>query len=175
MKKKDCYNLGKIIKKFSFKGEVIAKIDTDQPHIYEKIEFLLLEIDNKLIPYFINNSKLHKSNLLRIKFEDIDSESKAQEIINKNIFLPTETLPKLAGNKFYYHEIISFGVIDYNHGKIGTIVSVNDQTAQSLFVIDNGGIEILIPIVDEFITNVDRAKKEIHIKTPEGLINLYTN
>ena len=89
--------------------------------------------------------------------------------------MPTETLPKLADNKFYYHEIISFGVIDYNHGKIGTIVSVNDQTAQSLFVIDNGGIEILIPIVDEFITNVDRAKKEIHIKTPEGLINLFTN
>ena len=34
--------LGKIIKKFSYKGEVIAKIDTDQPNIYEKIEFLFL-------------------------------------------------------------------------------------------------------------------------------------
>ncbi|MBK43013.1 MAG: 16S rRNA processing protein RimM [Flavobacteriaceae bacterium] len=175
MKKKDCYKLGKIIKKFSFKGEVIAKIDTDQPNTYEKIEFLFLEIDNKLVPYFIDNSKLHKSNLLRIKFEDIDSETKAQKIINKNIFLPTDTLPKLIGNKFYYHEIIGFGVIDYNHGKIGNIVGVNDQTAQSLFVIDSRGIEILIPITDEFITNVDRAKKEIHIKSPEGLINLFTN
>ncbi|MBK43519.1 MAG: 16S rRNA processing protein RimM [Flavobacteriaceae bacterium] len=175
MKKKDCYKLGKIIKKFSFKGEVIAKIDTDQPNTYEKIEFLFLEIDNKLVPYFIDNSKLHKSNLLRIKFQDIDSETKAQKIINKNIFLPTDTLPKLIGNKFYYHEIIGFGVIDYNHGKIGNIVGVNDQTAQSLFVIDSRGIEILIPITDEFITNVDRAKKEIHIKSPEGLINLFTN
>ena len=175
MKKKDCYKLGKIIKKFSFKGEVIAKIDTDQPNTYEKIEFLFLEIDNKLVPYSIDNSKLHKSNLLRIKFEDIDSETKAQKIINKNIFLPTDTLPKLIGNKFYYHEIIGFGVIDYNHGKIGNIVGVNDQTAQSLFVIDSRGIEILIPITDEFITNVDRAKKEIHIKSPEGLINLFTN
>ena len=175
MKKKDCYKLGKIIKKFSFKGEVIAKIDTDQPNTYEKIEFLFLEIDNKLVPYFIDNSKLHKSNLLRIKFEDIDSETKAQKIINKNIFLPTDTLPKLIGNKFYYHEIIGFGVIDYNHGKIGNIVGVNDQTAQSLFVINSRGIEILIPITDEFITNVDRAKKEIHIKSPEGLINLFTN
>ena len=175
MKKKDCYILGKIIKKFSYKGEVIAKIDTDQPNIYEKIEFLFLEIDNKLIPYLINNSKLHKSNLLRIKFEDINSETKAQEIINKNIFLPIETLPKLIGNKFYFHEIIGFGVIDYKHGKIGTSVSVNDQTAQSLFVIDYRGIEILIPITDEFITNVDRVKKEIHLKTPKGLINLFTN
>ena len=175
MKKKDCYKLGKIIKKFSFKGEFIAKIDTDQPNTYEKIEFLFLEIDNKLVPYFIDNSKLHKSNLLRIKFEDIDSETKAQKIINKNIFLPTDTLPKLIGNKFYYHEIIGFGVIDYNHGKIGNIVGVNDQTAQSLFVINSRGIEILIPITDEFITNVDRAKKEIHIKSPEGLINLFTN
>ena len=134
-----------------------------------------MEIDNKLVPYFIDNSKLHKSNLLRIKFQDIDSETKAQKIINKNIFLPTDTLPKLIGNKFYYHEIIGFGVIDYNHGKIGNIVGVNDQTAQSLFVIDSRGIEILIPITDEFITNVDRAKKEIHIKSPEGLINLFTN
>ena len=113
--------------------------------------------------------------MLRIKFEDINSETKAQEIINKNIFLPIETLPKLNGNKFYFHEIIGFGVIDYKHGKIGTIVSVNDQTAQSLFVIDYRGIEILIPITDEFITNVDRVKKEIHLKTPKGLINLFTN
>jgi 16S rRNA processing protein RimM len=33
--------------------------------------------------------------------------------------------------------------------------------------------EILIPLVDEVILKVDRKKKELHIRAPEGLIDIY--
>ncbi|WP_191858705.1 ribosome maturation factor RimM [Hanstruepera ponticola] len=173
MKKEDCFYLGKIVKKYSFKGELLIKLDTDEPDLYESLDALFIDLRNNLVPFFIESSQLHKSDLLRVKFEDVDTEADADALIKSDIYLPLEFLPKLDDDKFYFHEIIGFQVIDKTHGNIGTIKSVNDSTAQALFEIDKDGIEILIPMNDEFISKVDKTKKEILVNTPEGLIDLY--
>ena len=51
--------------------------------------------------------------------------------------------------------------------------SVNDNSPQALFEIDNNGKEILIPINDEFIKNINRETKTISVLTPPGLIDLF--
>ncbi|WP_298494164.1 ribosome maturation factor RimM [uncultured Algibacter sp.] len=173
MKKEDCFYLGKIVKKYSFKGEVLAKLDTDQPEIYENLDAIFVELRNNLLPFFIEHSQLHKSELLRIKFEDVDTEADADAIMKSNLYLPLDLLPKLEGNKFYFHEVIGFIIEDKNFGEVGVIKAINDSTAQSLFEIDRDGIEILIPMNDEFIVKVDRDNKTIIVETPEGLIDLY--
>ena len=108
-----------------------------------------------------------------MKFEDVKNESEAMELINYEIFLPMEELPKLEGKKFYYHEVIGFKVIDINHGEIGEIIYINDQTPQHLFVVKSSGKEILIPINDDFILDLDRINKIINLKIPEGLLKIY--
>ena len=175
MKKKDCFFLAKIIKKYSFKGEVLAKLDTDQPELYKDLKVIFLEFNSSLVPYFIEKSKLHKSNLLRLKFEDINSDTEADKLIKKNIYLPLNLLPKLKGNSFYYHEILGFEIIDLNYGSVGEIKSVNDNSSQALFEIEKNGKQILIPINDEFIKNVNRETKTIKVLTPPGLIDLFIN
>jgi len=82
-------------------------------------------------------------------------------------------LPKLTGNKFYFHEVIGFTVVDVSFGNVGTIVHINDKVAQPLFEIDSNGKEIFIPMIDDFIKKVDRKNKKIEVETPEGLIELY--
>ncbi|TDU43122.1 16S rRNA processing protein RimM [Gelidibacter sediminis] len=173
MLKKDCFYVGKIVKKYSFKGELLIKLDTDEPEIYEDMESVFVELRNNLVPFFIESSQLHKSELLRIKFEDVDTEQDADALLKSDIYLPLEFLPKLEGNKFYFHEIIGFTVEDVNFGTVGIVKSVNDTTAQALFEIDRDGIEILIPLNDAFIKNVDKQNKLIVVDTPEGLIDLY--
>ena len=82
-------------------------------------------------------------------------------------------LPKLTGNKFYFHEIIGFTLLDSIHGDIGKVESVNDTTSQALFEVLKDGKQLLIPINDEIITKVDRENKIIHVTTPLGLVDLY--
>jgi 16S rRNA processing protein RimM len=84
-----------------------------------------------------------------------------------------DLLPKLSGNKFYFHEVIGFTVVDANFGEVGTIVHINDKAAQPLFEIDREGKEIFIPMIDDFIKKVDRENKTIQVETPDGLIELY--
>jgi 16S rRNA processing protein RimM len=175
MRKEDCFYLGKIAKKFSYKGEVLAWLDTDDPGFFENMESVFVEFNNHLVPFFILESRLHKNDFLRIRFEDISNEEEADKIMGCGIYLPLTGLPKLEGNKFYFHEIIGFDAVDQRLGNIGTIVGVNDTSAQALFEIKKGDIEILIPMIDHFIIKVDRENKAIELNTPEGLVDLYLN
>ncbi len=173
MKKEDCFYLGKIVKMYCFKGELLAKLDTDEPNLYENLDAIFLDLRGNLVPFFIEASQLHKSDLLRLKFEDVDTEADADALIKSELYLPLDLLPKLEGDKFYYHEVIGFKIIDSNFGEVGTIKAINDSTAQALFEIDRNGIEILIPMNDKFIVKVDKPNKIIEVSTPEGLIDLY--
>lgn len=175
MELKDCFYLGKITKRYSFKGELIISLDTDEPEIYKNLKSVFININGRLIPYFIEKSKSQKKSTLRVKFEDINSEEEALFIINKEVYLPLENLPKLKGKKFYYHEIIGYNVVDTNHGNIGLVVKVEDKTSQSIFIVKNTGKEILIPVNDNIIQMINRKNKTIHITAPNGLIDLYLN
>ena len=173
MRKEDCFYLGKIVSKYSFKGEVLVKIDTDEPELYDTMESVFVSLRNNLVPFFISKCRLHKSQLLRIDFEDVNSEDDADKIMGSELYLPLSFLPQLSGNKFYFHEVIGFKVIDDIHGDIGIIHSINDTTSQTLFEILKGDKQLLIPINDDIITQVDREAKTIHVTTPEGLVDLY--
>jgi len=173
MRKEDCFYLGKIVSKYSFKGEVLVKLDTDEPEIYEGMESVFVDLGKNLVPFFIEKSRLHKSSLLRVQFEDVKDEATANSLMGKTVFLPLTLLPKLEGNQFYYHEVIGFTLLDSVHGDIGRIESINDSASQVLFEAKKDGKELLIPLSEDIITKVDRESKVIHINTPEGLVDLY--
>lgn len=173
MRKEDCFYLGKIAKKFSFKGEVLAYLDTDEPELYENMESVFVEFNNNLVPFFIENSSLHKNDFLRIRFEDVKNEEEADRLLGCGIYLPLKLLPKLTGNKFYFHEVIGFEIEDKRLGVFGIIQSVNDTTAQPLFEVLNGEVELLIPMIDTFLVKIDRANKKVIMDLPEGLIEMY--
>ncbi|MGY6648241.1 ribosome maturation factor RimM [Wenyingzhuangia sp. IMCC45574] len=173
MRKEDCFYLGKIVRKYSFKGEVVIKLDTDDPSHYQNLESVFVEYGKDLIPFFITERLLQKGNQLRVRFETVDTEQDADAIMNSGIYLPLEFLPKLKGNQFYFHEIIDFTVEDVNFGTVGVLKGVNDNTAQPLFEILNNEVEILIPMVDDFIKEVDRKNKKLVLETPPGLIEMY--
>lgn len=173
MRKKDCFYLGKVAKKYSFKGEVLVYLDTDEPELYTELESMFVEINGHLVPFFIERSSIHREKFLRTQFEDMDSEEIADTIVGKDVYLPLTMLPKLEGNKFYYHEVVGFDAIDQRLGNFGTILRISDNGVQALFEIQKDDAVILIPLIDEFIIEVNRENKSILFNTPEGLIDLY--
>lgn len=173
MRKEDCFYLGKIAKKFSFKGEVLIYLDTDEPALYEDMESIFVEFNKNLVPFFIENSSLHKGDFLRVQFEDVITEEEADKLIGCEIYLPLSMLPKLEGNKFYFHEVIGFEIEDLKLGVFGVIESINDSSAQPLFEVLNGSVELLIPMIDQFLVKVDRENKKVVMDLPDGLIDMY--
>ncbi|HHT04242.1 MAG TPA: 16S rRNA processing protein RimM [Bacteroidales bacterium] len=168
---KDCFYLGLVVKPFSYKGELVLFFDVDEPQEYSELDGVYIEISNRLILYPIEALRLN-GNRAVVRFENMNEED-SLKLITKKLFLPLDLLPKLDGNKFYFHEVIGFKIIDEEKGDIGIINSIVEYPAQPLFSIAFKEKEILMPVVDQIIQKVDREAKIIYIKAPEGLIDLY--
>ena len=171
MEIKDCYNLGRITKAWGYKGQVVIFLDVDTPEDYAGLDSAFVEVKGKLIPYFFRIDSLN-GNTAVITFEDLAAEQ-ALALVGHELYLPLTLLPKLEGNKFYFHEVVGFRVIDEQWGDIGTLQTVIDYPAQALFQVMKNGVEILIPVIDEVIKKVDREQKTLFIAAPNGLIDLY--
>jgi 16S rRNA processing protein RimM len=173
MNKDDFYYLGKISKPFGSKGQVVVFLDVDDPLKYTKLESVYLDLDGEWVPFLVISVELQSGQKTLFRFEDVDSAQDAAAYTGREMYLPLDKLPPLKGKKFYYHEVKGFSVIDTIHGNIGFLIQVMDLPRQSLLQIKSDDKEILVPLVDEVILKVDRKKQELHIRAPEGLIDIY--
>lgn len=170
-----CFEMGIITRPSGFKGEVSVKIDADNPVEYTELESVFVELPQGLVPFFVDNIIINPKGKARIKFNGVDSEEAALSLKGCSLLLPDDLLPEMDQNGFYFHEITGFKVIDTEDGDIGTLNQVLEGKAQDIFQVMQGKKEILIPVVDEIIVNVDRSKKELLLNVPEGLIDFYLN
>lgn len=173
MEKKDFYFLGKITKTSGYHGNLVFFFDVDDIRFYADLKAVFIEINKDLIPFAIKELQLKGNNSAFVTLEEVTSEDEARNLVGFDLYLPLSFLPPLTGNKFYYHEVIGFQVIDQASGNIGIIENIFDQSGNAIFVILNDGKEILIPIIDEIIKKIDRENRSIEVKTPEGLLEIY--
>ncbi|MEI6434004.1 MAG: ribosome maturation factor RimM [Bacteroidota bacterium] len=173
MLKDDFYYFGKILKTYGNKGEVMIHLDVDDPLEYLHMESVYLDLHGERIPFFIESVELKHNNKAVIAFQDFNSNEDSECLAGLEMYLPLNSLPPLSGNRFYFHEITGFHVIDSVYGDIGVVENVLELPHQALLQINNGEKEILIPVVDEVISQVNREQKTLNIDAPEGLIAIY--
>lgn len=174
MTKDECYYLGRITKPWGVKGQMMLFLDVDQPQDYAELDSALVDIKGTLVPHFFHVDNIVSTNKAIVTFEELNADQ-AAALAGHEVYLPLSALPKLEGNRFYYHEVRGFRVVDSEKGDIGILRDVIDYPAQALFQIDKNGTEILIPVIDPVIKKVDREGKTLHIEAPNGLIDLYLN
>ena len=100
MLKEDCFFLGTIIGKYSFKGEILIKLDTDSPESYLDLKAILVNTVKGLVPFFIDRAQLHKTTLLRVKFEGVETETEADLLIKKKSLSTLGSTSKIERKSF---------------------------------------------------------------------------
>ncbi len=172
MTKDKCFYVGKIVKTHGLKGEVTLRIDNEQFDDIEELNYFLLDVNEQLIPFFIEDVAYH-SNKAFVLFQDLKTLEAASQLVGKSAYLPLELLPEKTGNDFYSHEVVDYLVVDEEKGELGKVNEIIEYPTQSIIQIIKDGKEILIPIHDDILKDVNRDEKKIYIKAPNGLIDMY--
>lgn len=168
----DSFYIGYITKTRGLKGEVQVFFEYEQPEDLD-LNTVFAEINGKLIPYFTLSVKLHSNQTGYFFFEDIDTIEKAQKLLRKKIYLSNEKKPVRDANEFLITDLKGFIAHDEVHGELGEIIEIYEYPQQYVAVVPHKFREIMFPLNDEFIKEIDEENGHLYLKLPKGLIDVY--
>ncbi len=163
--------LGRITKISGYEGAVTVKLEKNFTENIPELESVFLEVEGRPVPFLISDTEYSGADILRIRFDGYDSDTKVNEFIGCRIFLTASTEPEndVNGSKDY----IGFGVFDQMNKLVGEIKDIIVNPGQILLsVISPDKRDILIPFHEDFILNIDRKNKVIRMNLPDGLIEI---
>lgn len=168
IRKEDVFKIGRLGKSHGVKGDISFPFDDD---VFDSVEadYLILDIDGILVPFFIEEYRFRNDTTAIIKFEGVDSQERARELTGCDVYFPRE-LADSAEDGLSWSAIVGFYILEVKSGKvIGRIASIDDSTLNILFCLEDGR---LIPATDDLITAIDQQARTITMDIPEGLLEL---
>ena len=171
IKQEDVYRIGRLGKPHGVRGELSFQFDDD---IFDRVDadYLIVGIDGILVPFFIEEYRFRSDSTAIIKLEDVDTEQQARRLTNTEVYFPISHAEDIEPSTLSRNFFEGFRVEETHHGAIGTITDIDSSTINTLFVIDNGGRELLVPAHEEFIRGIDTEHRVITMSLPEGLLDL---
>ena len=169
IKKEEVYKIGRLGKAHGVKGELSFQFDDD---VFDRVDadYLVLEVDGILVPFFMEEYRFRSDTVALVKFCDIDTQDRARQLTGSDVYFPLSLVPNDDDDSLSLSFFVGFSLIDDTTGRnLGTIASVDDQTANILFELEDGK---LIPVNNDFITDIDKDKRLITMELPEGLLEL---
>ena len=143
-----------------FDDDVFDRVDAD---------YLVLELDGILVPFFMEEYRFRSDSTALVKFEDIDTQDRARELTNCDVYFPRQ-LADDDEEELSWTFLVGFDIVEAKTGKkVGTIASIDDSTANILFELEDGR---LIPASEELMTDIDKEKNTITIDLPDGILDL---
>lgn len=156
-------------------GSLKVKIFDEYVEDFAQAEVLFLEMSGKHLPFFVQ--KLEVQSDLVVQFEDVTDRNSAALLTGKSIFLrPQDILAdedrQLEIEELEYAFVEGFLLKDPRLGVIGTIKEVIELPQQEMAVVDYQNKEILIPLNEQLIEEINETTQEITIDLPDGLLDL---
>ncbi|MDF3077191.1 MAG: rimM [Sphingobacteriaceae bacterium] len=171
----DCFYVGYITKTKGLKGEVQVFFEYDEPSRLD-LKSVFIEIEGKLVPFFVNSYKLQANQTGYFYFDDLDTIEKAEKIVRKKVYQPNSKLPvRDEEDEFTITDLKGFIVHDEVAGELGEIIEIHEYPQQFIAVVPYRFNEIMFPLNDEIIKEIDEEKGILHVSLPDGLIEVYVN
>ena len=168
IKQEEVYKIGRLGKAHGVKGEVSFQFDDD---IFDRVDadYLVLDIDGILVPFFMEEYRFRNDTVCLVKFCDIDTQQRAQELTGCDVYFP-RALAEEADNDLSLASLVGFTIVSAPDGfPVGIIASIDDTTANILFELEDGR---LIPANDDLIVDIDTEHRQIRMNIPEGLLDI---
>jgi len=161
--------VGKIINTHGLRGDVKIVTWTDYPEDFEEIERVYIRRKTGDEMLNITNVKYQKNNII-VKFKEIADINEAEKYKNLVVYADREDLPELEEGAHYIADLIGLMVVDEDGEIIGELVDVFNTGANDIYDVKRAGKKnLLLPVIDEVVKDIDLENKKITVHVMEGL------
>lgn len=169
--KEEVFPIGQIIKPHGVNGEMSFNFTTDV-FDSEEVEFFIMELNGILVPFFIEEYRFKSNSTGLVKLSGVNSDEQAREFSGLTLFVSKDFLEKVEDTDIELDYFVGFQLIDKTKGLLGVVTEVDQTTENALFVIPTDDDELLIPVGDDYIEEIDHDKKIVYLNLPEGLLEI---
>ncbi|PLX22758.1 MAG: 16S rRNA processing protein RimM [Marinilabiliales bacterium] len=172
MKKDDHYLLGSLLKTSGIKGEILLKFNNDCTEEIQELESIFIDVDNKLVPFFIEGIRVKSNSTAVVKLEGIGDDLQAIEFIGLDFYISFEQVDQLQLETTEFVDVVNYKVFDQNSKFIGVVVEFIDIPKNPLLNVKTEKGEVLIPAKEEVILAINNNIKEIQLTLTDGLLDI---
>ncbi|MYX31574.1 ribosome maturation factor RimM [Streptomyces sp. SID8381] len=154
------------------KGEVTVEVRTDEPELRLAPGAVLATDPASTGPLTIETGRVHSGRLL-LRFEGVGDRTAAEALRNTLLIaeVDPEELPE-DEDEYYDHQLIDLDVVTEDGTEVGRITEISHLPSQDLFIVERpDGSEVMIPFVQEIVTEIDLEEQRAVIAPPPGLID----
>lgn len=154
------------------KGEVTVEVRTDEPELRLGPGAVLATEPASTGPLTIETGRVHSGRLL-LRFEGVRDRTAAEALRNTLLVadVDPEELPE-DPEEFYDHQLMDLDVFLTDGTEIGRITEITHLPSQDLFIVERpDGTEVMIPFVEEIVSEIDLEEQRAVITPPPGLID----
>lgn len=155
------------------RGDLRIRPYNDDTSVFKKGNLIFLKQGNKYNQFEITSaSPLNKG--LKVHLSGIDDKDNAHRLYKAGVFVTRESLPKLDEDEFYLSDMVGMEMLDHVNGRnYGTITDIMETGANDCYVVENEEFEMLVPVIEGVIKEIDSEKKQVTVVLPEGLVDIY--
>lgn len=166
----DYLRVGVIANTHGLKGEVKVFPTTDDFKRFDFLKKVMIEINNEYIDLEIVNVKYFKQMVI-LKFKDLDHINDIEKYKGLDLYVTRENAIKLEPNEYFISDLLNCKVITEENQELGFIREVLTSRANDVYVVETPDKkEILIPVIDDCILNIDIINKIIQVHLIKGLV-----
>lgn len=168
----DLLEVGKIVNTHGLRGEVKVVPWTDYPEVFEDIESVYIKKKSDYERLDLAGIKYQKNNLI-IRFVQIKDINEAEKYKNQVLYAEREALGELPEGVYYIADLIGLDVIKEDGERVGVIADVFNTGSSDIYEVKRDGKKnLLLPVIDEVVLNVDMENRRVTVRMMEGLEDL---
>jgi 16S rRNA processing protein RimM len=152
------------------KGEATVELFTDQPELRFQVGNRLECDSTSHSSLEISGARIHKGIWL-LSFKEIEDRTAIERLRGSQLFAEIEIDQESEDGTYHVEQLIGLRVLTEAEVELGKVSDVLNLPGQDLLEVETSRGERLIPMVEEFILDIDLTRGVIIVRLPEGLLD----
>ena len=158
--------VGRVARAHGVQGEVAVLVLSEVEDRFAIGATLWLEDGRTLT---VESSRPHRGRLL-VRFREVRDREQAERLQRALLVVPESSSPSLPEGSWWDHQIEGCAVETDRGRALGTVREVIHTAANDVWsVVDGGGRETLVPVLNDVLVSVDVGAKRIVVREIAGL------